>query len=385
MTSRFGFATAVFALFAGLVACGHPGDQSSQRDNALENSITELRISLGEQWGEPIPGLSAAVLVGGNASVAASGSADPPDSTKLKSNNKFHIGSITKTFTAALIMQLDQEQLLSLEQPISQWFDYPNGDLITVAMLLGHTSGVADFSESSSYTPTDSPERSIQIAATLEPVFDPGADWSYSNTNYTLLGLISEQVTGTSWASEVASRFLKPLGLMDTYVWTGQPRASTVQGSRLSCGGPTEPECNPPQFDLDVLPIADGHDWTVAWAAGAMVSTPHDVARWMRALVRGDVLDEDHRLLMTTATPQSVDARALAPPFGKLRWTGNGLGLFRYEVKAEGIGWGHEGLINGFAANAIQMSERDLTVAVLSNFQMTDSFSALGEIVATAR
>ncbi|MDG1267015.1 MAG: serine hydrolase [Ilumatobacter sp.] len=382
MTLRIGIPAAAFALFAGMVGCGEPGGQFSRRDNALEKSIAELRISLGEQWGEPIPGLSAAVLTNGDARVAASGSANPPGSIKLRSNDRFHIGSITKTFTAALIMQLDQERLLSLEQPISRWFDYPNGDLITVAMLLGHTSGVADFSESSSYTPTDSPERSVQIAATLDPVFDPGADWSYSNTNYILLGLITEQVTGASWASEVASRFLKPLGLMDTYVWTGQPHGSTVQGSRLSCSGPEEPACNPPQFDLDVLPIADGHDWTVAWAAGAMVSTPHDVARWLRALVRGDVLDEEHRLLMTTATPQSVKARALAPPFGTLRWTGNGLGLFRYEVESEGIGWGHEGLINGFAANAIQMSERDLTVSILSNFQMTDSFTALGEIVA---
>ena len=112
------------------------------------------------------------------------------------------------------------------------------------------------------------------------------------------------------------------------------------------------------------------------------MSTPQDVARWMRALVQGDVLDEEHRLLMTTATSQSIASRALAPSFGNLRWTGNSLGLFRYEIEGNGIGWGHEGLINGFAANSIQMSELDLTVSVLSNFQMTDSFAALGSLVA---
>ncbi len=374
--------SAAISLLACLVGCASSVGPPPQGSTALENAVAELRISLGERWGIPIPGLAVAVIVNGEPTVAVSGSATPPSSLPLQPTDSFHIGSITKTFTAALIMQLDQEKKLALNQPISQWIDYPKGDSISVAMLLGHTSGVADFSESSLYSPADSPARCIQIAAELAPVFEPGEDWSYSNTNYILLGLIAEKVNGSSWATEVHSRFLKPLQLEDTYVWRGQPRGSTVKGSRLSCGGDGEPECRPPQFGLEILPVTQGYDWTVAWAAGAIVSTPQDVARWMRALVQGDVLDEEHRLLMTTATSQSIASRALAPSFGNLRWTGNSLGLFRYEIEGNGIGWGHEGLINGFAANSIQMSELDLTVSVLSNFQMTDSFAALGSLVA---
>jgi hypothetical protein len=101
----------------------------------------------------------------------------------------------------------------------------------------------------------------------------------------------------------------------------------------------------------------------------------------MRALVTGNVLDPHHRALMTTATPQSIAALRSLPAFGNLRWTGAGLGLFRYEVERRGIGWGHEGLIDGFTANTAHMIDADVTVAVASNFQMTDSFTALGEIV----
>jgi D-alanyl-D-alanine carboxypeptidase len=121
----------------------------------------------------------------------------------------------------------------------------------------------------------------------------------------------------------------------------------------------------------------------IAWSAGSLVSTPSDVTRWLRALVAGDVLDAGHRALMTTPTPQSVAALRSLPAFGRLRWTGAGLGLFRYEVTSRGVGWGHEGLIDGFTANAVHMVDDGATVAVTSNFQMTDSFAALGAVVSS--
>jgi D-alanyl-D-alanine carboxypeptidase len=363
--------------------CSSDQDEGAPVTAALTNSVVELRQSLGQQWGEPIPGIAAAAVVGeGNAvSAVVSGSADPPGSEPLEVRDRFHIGSITKTFTAALVMQLDQEGLLSIDDPISTWIDYPDGSQITIAMLLGHTSGVADFTDNSEYTSTESPERSIELAKELAPVFPPGSGWSYSNTNYTMLGVIAERATRSTWQEEIESRFLEPLELTDTYLWTGDPRPPTVDGSRLACSGPGEPKCDPPESGLELLSVADGFDWTVAWSAGSLVSTPADVTRWMRALVSGDVLDREHRALMTTATPQSEASRASAPAFGNLRWTGNGLGLFRYEIEGQGVGWGHEGLINGFTANTVHMVDREITVALTSNFQMTDSFTALGSLV----
>lgn len=359
-------------------------EMNSSVSDMLERSVGELRESLGRPWGRPVPGLAAAATVGphGHRGVAVSGASDPPGARPLDVRDRFHIGSITKTFTAALILQLDQERRLSLDDPISTWFDFPGGDRITVRMLLGHTSGIADFTDDPGYRAKQEPADLIAIAARLPSVFAPGENWAYSNTNYTMLGVISEQVTGHSWGEEVEGRFLTPLGLTDTYIWRGRARPRTVDGSRVACGAAGEPDCNPARRDLPLVPIPDGPDWIIAWSAGGLVSTPTDVSRWMRALVVGNVLDPRHRALMTTATPQSIAALRSLPAFGNLRWTGAGLGLFRYDIEGRGIGWGHEGLIDGFTANTAHMIEADTTVAVASNFQMTDSFTALGELVA---
>lgn len=128
--------------------------------------------------------------------------------------------------------------------------------------------------------------------------------------------------------------------------------------------------------------MTDGFDWTVAWSAGAIVSTPADSATWLDALVAGDVLDAQHRELMTTPTPQSEIALAELPPFGNLTWSAASLGLFRYDIAGVGFGWGHEGNINGFVSNAVHMAESGDTVVVASNFLQTDAFAALGDLVA---
>jgi D-alanyl-D-alanine carboxypeptidase len=349
----------------------------------LKVALDELRITDGAPWGIEIPGIAAATAHGLPGSIeivaAASGVADPPGKTPLSSRSRFHVGSITKTFTAALIMQLDQSGDLSLNDPISTWLEYPNGGSITVEMLLGHTSGLPDFSELPTHSRIHTPQQSIALAATAPPLFPPGDKWSYCNTNYIMLGVIAERVTGNSWADEVQSRFLTRLGLDDTAIWTGHALANAVAGSRLNCGMKGEPDCiEKPGFTI--VPVVDGHDWKVAWSAGAMVSTPSDMALWMHELMNGDVLDAEHRALMTTPIPQSTTALSTMPAFGRLRWTAAGLGLLRYEIDGLGTGWGHEGSIDGFVANVIFMPDSGRSVAALSNFLQTDIFTALGEL-----
>ena len=346
----------------------------------LSSILEDIRQSNASAWGVEVPGLGAAVVSQlGTVVFAVSGSSAPPATTPLEPSARFHVGSLTKTFTAALIMVLDQEGLLTLDDPISRWLDYPGGDDITVRMLLGHTSGIPDFTSSAALTHRESPREAIALAATMAPLFAPDSSWSYSNTNYTMLGLISELASGQSWADQIRARFLQPLGLTSTYVWTGGAEGLTVAGSRLACGYPDEPECTPVP-GLAVLPVSDGEDWILAWAAGSLVSTAEDMARWMAQLVGGAVLDRDHRDLLTTATPQSQVALATLPAFGPTRWTGASLGLLRYEIQGQGVAWGHEGSINGFVANAAYLLDSDEAVAVTSNFAMTDSFAALGEV-----
>ncbi|NQU38213.1 MAG: serine hydrolase, partial [Actinobacteria bacterium] len=130
-----------------------------------------------------------------------------------------------------------------------------------------------------------------------------------------------------------------------------------------------------------IMPISDGFDWTVAWAAGAIVSTSPDLAIWMRELVTGDILDPAHRELLTTPTPQSVAVLSTKPPYGTLSWTGDSLGLLRFEIDGQGTGWGHSGAINGFVSNVVHMTDSNQTVSLISNFENTDSRAALGDLV----
>jgi hypothetical protein len=121
----------------------------------------------------------------------------------------------------------------------------------------------------------------------------------------------------------------------------------------MACSGKGEPDCDLPESNLKILAVTDGFDWTVSWAAGAIVSTPVDLARWISTLVSVDILDAEHHQLLTTATPQSVRSLSdLAPTNptlgagdGSLRWTGYSLSLCRFEVDHEGI----SGVINGLS------------------------------------
>jgi len=244
-------------------------------------------------------------------------------------------------------------------------------------MLLGHTSGVPNHTDNPCHKPTNTPLQSIALSAQQKPIFAPGTSWSYSNTNYIILGVIAEKATASTWQKQLESRFFEPLALSDTYVWNGKAVAKTVTGSRLNCGYPGEPDCVK-QPGFKIIPETAGADWTVAWSAGAIVSTPTDVARWMRALVSGNVLDAEHRALLTTPTRESVKVLANKPPYGTLRWTGGSLGLLRFEI--EGVGWGHSGAINGFVSNVAHMTGSGQTVSVRSNFENTNSRVALGQL-----
>ncbi len=368
------------------------GDKRVEVETELDSVVAELRAAGTETWGVPVPGLAAAVMaedLGDRPVSVVSGSADPPGDLPLEVSDRFHVGSATKTFTAALIMKLDEEGKLSLDDPISRWIDYENGSNITVEMLLAHTSGIPDFVGVSGRSPEDTPEDSISFVAQSSADFEPGEGWNYSNTNYIMLGLIAEQVAGKPWEDLIVDQFVEPLGLTDTYVWTGEPRGPSVDGSRMACSKPGEPECDPPERDIDLLAVTDGFDWKVAWSAGAIVSTPSDLARWVRELVSGDVLDAEHRELLTTPTPQSVESLMGAQTAnsgsgasgGSMEWTGYSLGLCRFEVPDEGVGWGHTGVIDGFVSNVAHMVDSGYTVSLTSNFEYFDMRDGLGNIV----
>jgi D-alanyl-D-alanine carboxypeptidase len=375
-----------------IAACGDGGGSEIAAGGVdppaeLTAELGEIRELQGAPWGVTVPGLAATVTAGDGdelgSTTAVSGEADPPGTTPLSQDDRFHVGSVTKTFTAALIMQLDQDGLLSLDDSISNWVDLPDGDAITVEMLLGHTSGLPEYYELPGGSDETTPEQAIALVADAPLLATPGSAFSYANTNYLLLGSIAERVTDSTWEQEIRNRFIEPFGLADTYVWTGEAQGPTITGARSECDYEGEPSCEPPR-PLPLAPVVDSTFWANSWAAGALVSTPADLARWMRALVMGEVVDRDHVDLMTTPSPESIESFAELPLAGPLRLVGMGQGLATYEIDGLGTGFGHNGQVPGFVSNVAHLPDASLTVAVAANFEQADNLELLGQVAVAA-
>ncbi|GAA0570744.1 beta-lactamase family protein [Kribbella sandramycini] len=246
----------------------------------------------------------------------------------------FRVGSITKTFTATVVLQLVGEGVLGLGDSVERWLPgmIPTGAGITLLHLLNHTSGlynyVNDLPDTAGivrdrYVHWD-PARAVDIAVQYPVVFKPGTAWSYSNTNYTLLGLIIEAATGRSYEAEVEARILQPLDLKQTYL----PGDTTAL---------PEPHAHAYLAVGDDLVDTADVNVSQAWAAGALVSTARDLNTFYTALLSGALLRETEQQALLTTVPTAPDASAESV----------GPGLFRI-VLAEVDLWGHTGGIFGY-------------------------------------
>jgi D-alanyl-D-alanine carboxypeptidase len=188
-------------------------------------------------------------------------------------DQRFRVGSVTKTFTATIVLQLVAEGKLRLSDTIERHLPgiVPAGKKITIRQLLNHRSGLANFTddtlwlERASRSPSIRPIDILRFAAAQPLVFPPGREWRYSNTNYIALGLVIEKATGNTYREELERRILDPLALKRTEL----PRTRRLR-------------------DLD----DEGENPTVSWAAGALVSDTHDLARFFSALLSGRLLSE---------------------------------------------------------------------------------------------
>jgi D-alanyl-D-alanine carboxypeptidase len=311
-----------------------------------------------------IPGTVVGAALGdGDPQLAASGIGAPGAS--LSTADTFHIGSVTKLFTAALVMQLDEEGILSLDDTIDRWLPKaPNGAAITVRMLLEHTSGLYELDYALVGNAT--PQEIIDQSFTNAPISAPGTAYQYLNAGYLMLGRIAELAAGTPYGDLVRTRFIEPLGLTSTYLDGEGKGPHAVNGFELRCGTATGLECAGKQGSVD--PVTDSPQWTGAWAAGGIVSNARDQAVWIRALVAGDVVDAAHKQLMRELTPLSStyysDAYAKAGiPAVQL---GEGTGLASWAVPGVGDCFGHAGSIPGSNGIVAYCPDAQLSIVVLN-------------------
>ena len=287
---------------------------------------------------------------------------------------KFRIGSYTKTYVAATVLQLVGERKLSLDDKVERFLPGlirskgNDGRKITVRQLLQHTSGLPeyfmgvtnlgtpeDFLKNRFHTFTERDLVSLSMQFPSE--FAPGSSWDYSNTNYVVAGMIIKKVTGHTWQQEVRKRIVKPLGLRDTYL-PGTiptiPRPHAVGYQRFAGPGatPEDPRYGEP-IDATLL------NPSMAGAAGEMISTTDDANRFLRALITGRVL-KPAQLAEMLRTVDSNDRL-------KSRWPGAryGLGIVWAQNSCGGY-WSHGGDIPGFMTrNGVSPDgSRSVTVSI---------------------
>jgi D-alanyl-D-alanine carboxypeptidase len=319
--------------------------------SGLSIRLAELQQEFG------VVGVAASIVSSRHGSwVGAAGHADPATGDTIGHEMLFGIGSVTKTFTSALVLQLVQEGAIALNDTIGRWISgYANvNGAMTVRQLLGHTGGVYNYTRSQEfwqYTFEDL-DRMIVPEKTLEFVgpadFSPGFGYSYSNTGYLLLGMLVERVTGRRLEEELARRFFTPLGLATIAMGSADSLPGEVVSSWQDLDGDGNRE------DLDALPrraIFSG-----AWAAGGLFSSMEDLARWGHELYRGKVLSQEmmKELLTFRSVPQlGTDG-------------GYGLGVMRGRPYSR-LGWGHSGGITGFNTYLWHVPGDSVTIAVSIN------------------
>lgn len=303
----------------------------------------------------------------------ASGFANLTDNTPIASDGAFRIGSITKTFTATVILQLAEDGVLTLDDPIALWLpevaaQLPNSDQITLRHLLSHTSGLFNIVEHEAYwadlfaamvideetgsvtlpcVERDPNDTLARYVYGKEALFEPGANWYYSNTNYMLLGMIIEKATKVALAEAYRTHIYQPLGMTSTFLDCYEVPVIDVVHSYTGFGDA-------------MSDVTELHE-SIGWSAGGLVSTAADLITFARGLFGGTLFDDPASLTAMT-TPTSG--------------TSYGLGITVQETSM-----GHAGWIAGFRSVLKYVPEIDTIAVMLYNHDGADPEAGLTDVL----
>ncbi|MFE0421481.1 serine hydrolase domain-containing protein, partial [Streptomyces sp. NPDC058953] len=274
---------------------------------------------------------------------------------------RFRVASITKTFVATVLLQLEDEGKLSLDDTVEKWLpgvvrgNGHDGRKITVRQLLNHTSGIYNYTDDPAFArkylhegflkhryDTVPPAYHIKVAMAHPPNFEPGKSFRYSNTGYVLAGLIIEKASGTSYEQQVRERIINPLKLRATHNPGNthhMPQPSSRAYSKLT-PDPTATKVH----DVTVMNGSQG------WADGDIISSAADLNRFYKALIRGELLSPKQLTAMKTTGPE-----------------GYGLGLFKTETTCGTTLWGHSGGAAGSLSDALTTEDGSRQLAFNAN------------------
>jgi D-alanyl-D-alanine carboxypeptidase len=264
---------------------------------------------------------------------------DAKADSQADAKTQYRIGSITKTFTAVMIMQLVEEGKLSLDTKLSEFYpDLTNADAISIQQLLGHRSGLGSITDDPTYRDWNKDKQSRQqmmkIIAGQPKRFEPGTQTKYSNTNYVILGFIIEDLTKSTYAEQLQSRICERVGLGRTaYMTMSNAEANVARSFRRS---------------NDAWKPQDETNPSVPHGAGAIMSTAEDLVRFAEALFAGKLVKEES---LEEMVPEGI---------------GMGHGLFSFPFGSKRA-LGHNGGIDGFQSNLGYFQDEGVAVAIIAN------------------
>ncbi|MGH1280558.1 serine hydrolase domain-containing protein [Bacillus basilensis] len=331
---------------------------NTQRDRTSVKKAMRDTLQLG------YPGILAKVSKDRKTWSYAAGVADLITKKPMKTDFHFRIASVTKTFTATVVLQLAGENRLNLDDSIEKWLPgviQGNGydaKQITVRQILNHTSGIADYvrsKEADLLTNTKksfTAEELVKIGLSLPPDFAPGKGWLYSNTGYVLLGILIEKVTGNSYSEEIENRIIEPLELSNTFL----PGNSSVIPGTKHARGYLQPD------GASELKDVTYYNPSIGSSAGDMISTADDLNKFFSSLLGGKLLKEQQLKQMLTTVPTGF------AEIGRY-----GLGIYETKLPNGVSIWGHSGGIPGFSTFAGGTLGGKHTLAVNLNSLKADS------------
>ena len=337
------------AVMAGCPAIADDDDSAGDDDGVvfdeeLAGALDAALDDLQQEW--DAPGIAAAVrLADGAIWSGASGVSDLDSDEAMEPGQPTKIASITKTFTATVVLQLVGEGVLDLDDPLEDWYPgVPGGHAISIRHLLEHSSGIPDYAATVGYSyGADDPWTDEELVALVdgeERLFEPGSSYSYSNTNYVLLGLVIVAASGVDWRAQVETRLLAPLELVATD--SPDDTWGDIVPGYLSGNDQTD----------TVHPTTFG-------AAGCMTSTVLDQVVWGASSLGSDLLEPAEREARTE------DARSIGGPYSY------GLGILLWDHLG-GVEVAHKGALPGYTSWTGFRPDEGIALALTANSWVTD-------------
>jgi D-alanyl-D-alanine carboxypeptidase len=358
----------VVLVAGGTAGCGGGGAERAQAPPPRFDATALTRVLEEARGG--LPGaVSGAIVRGGRVRWSGgSGVTDRRARRPVSGRTVFAIGSVTKTFVAALALRLAERGVLDLDDPVTRWLpaaEVPRG--VTLRRMLDHTSGLSGIDENPGYARAIdrpaarhrrwTPQQTLRYAR--RPDFPPGEGWHYSDTGYVLAGLAIERATGTTVARALREHVLAPLDLGHAGLQPqNRPPADAAHGH------------GDPQGTGITRDLSGGMRWlpydslaSSEWTSGGMFATAEDVARFADALLTGDVVDRD-----------AVEQLTRWHDAAFVSYIGYGLGVGRRFARALGGElWGSLGRVPGFHADVWHAPASGTTVAVLAGDERIDT------------